>query len=224
MSIESLTEAEKWARFHQAHEEIEDVLAARKVRHIIETAVVPRVGYMLQGTLKGEPVQACTHLVDPPGFETARGAVIDWMCEGVGLLCKRCAAGHLCDDSTPHRDPRHEVCIRCGYRDDDHLHGLGAWVALRQPLPIRSEMLKADEEITGRRMALGYVGTLATTPIAWACTEHRDLFESASGRDLLTLHWPPLPPMERMVTRLPRKPKTPKGKGGEGKKGGRKRR
>lgn len=165
---------------------------------------------------------ACTHLVDAPALDVEHRA-IDWMYEGVGLLCRGCAARHSRDDSTPHRDPRHEICIRCGYRDDDNLYGLGAEVLLRQPLMIMSEMLKADEEITGRRLVLGYTGTLAPTPIAWACPEHRDLFESEPGRDLLTLHWPSLN-IERMVTKLGHKPKPPKGQGGKGKKGGRERR
>ena len=61
---------------------------------------------------------------------------------------------------------------------------------------------------------------MATTPIAWTCPDHRDLFESQSGRDLLTLHWPPLD-VERVVTNL--RPKPAKGKGGKGgKKNGRK--
>ncbi len=54
MSIEKMTEEEQRAYFDRAHEELNDVLADRMVRHIIETAVLPQVGYMLGASPRGE--------------------------------------------------------------------------------------------------------------------------------------------------------------------------
>jgi hypothetical protein len=51
-------------------------------------------------------------------------AVIDWICEGRGLMCRDCAAEHVSDPTTPHRDHRHECCLVCGFRSETTLNAL----------------------------------------------------------------------------------------------------
>jgi hypothetical protein len=163
-----------WTPEHLARlEEVNNVYAARLVRHILDTAVVPRVGYMLAGTLDGRPVPGCHHLMGSPldKTPTTRAGVLDWMCEGEGL-CRGCALEHLSDPATPHRDPQQEVCIVCGHRDDHSLHALPARVKLRKALPVTSDSLVMLGDQMGQKIAMGYVGELLTTPIAWECPAH----------------------------------------------------
>jgi hypothetical protein len=124
------------------------------VRHILETAVVPRVGF----TLDGWPVRGCSHLVGGvPGAEVDRGdgqlGVLDRMCEGRGLMCRSCAERHLPNPATPHRDPRHGICIVCGYHSESGLNLLAATIVLRKPLVVASPELDAISAPTGQPLA-----------------------------------------------------------------------
>lgn len=168
-------------------DDIHLTLAARKTRWIIDTWVLPRVGQTLQDTINGHAVMGCTHLVDAPGSEThSVAAIFDWMCQGIGLQCAECAARHLSDGTTPHRDPRHECCIVCGDTASE-LRPLFAPIVLGRPVMVSSVALDTMSEITGARMALGYVGELATTPVVWECPAH-----DVVGDSTLTLFWPRL--------------------------------
>ena len=158
--------------------------AAQLVRHILETAVAPRVSYMLEQTVKGQPLNACMHLVEDTG-PALSSATIDWMCEGVGLQCWKCTIRHMTDPRTPHRDPRHEVCIVCGYRSGNDLNPYASEVKLGQPLMISSPALTVLSDLTGTCTALGYSGHLVATPTAWECPAHDGFLDSD-----LTLHWP----------------------------------
>lgn len=203
-------------------EEVNRDYAAGLVRHILETFAVPRVGYMLGRTLRGEPVRACEHLVGLPGMESrATGlaglAVIDWMCEGVGVMCERCAVAHMSDPATPHRDPRHECCIVCGYSSDHNLHALAATVELREHLMVASDQLELVSKLSGKRIARPVIGEIVTTPIVWECPAHDGFLDSE-----VKLIWPPLGSGGKKPKSAKGKP--PKGRGAKSKKGGRKRR
>lgn len=173
----------------EAERAVEDVRyseAAKKVRWIIDNALVPRVGYMFNRTLDGETVPGCTHLVDAPGAADRPGAAyLDWMCEGVGLLCRDCIGRHMNDLSSPHRDPRHEVCIVCGHHGQD-LKPMFVPVILDKPLMVSSQALDALSEIRGARQALGIAGSVYSTPVAWECPAHDGFYDLA-----LELYWPP---------------------------------
>jgi hypothetical protein len=164
--------------------EIPLTLAARKVRWLVEEKVQPRIGSMLNNTLKGEPVPGCVHLVDMPGY--APGTVaIDWMCEGIGLLCRDCAKRHIADKRTPHQDPRHRACIVCGHTGDG-LKTMTAPVSLGRTLMVTSMALDVFSKIRGgERIAKGYAGSLITTPITWECPAHDGFLDSK-----IELRWP----------------------------------
>lgn len=72
----------------------------------------------------------------------------------------------------------------CGHNEND-LNPFAAEVKLTAPLMVTSEALDALSEIRGKRMALGYVGSLVTTPIAWEYPTHDGFHDSK-----VTLHWP----------------------------------
>jgi hypothetical protein len=112
--------------------------------------------------------------------------VIDWRCEGVGLMCDECALRHLTDPATPHRDARHECCIVCGYVSEHGLHPLAATIELRKPLAVASPELAAISALTGEPIARGLLGGMVTTPIAWECPRHDGFFDSK-----ITPQWPP---------------------------------
>jgi hypothetical protein len=86
----------------------------------------------------GQPGSACAHLVDAPmPAYGPRHATIDWMCEGVGLLCRDCVVMHLSDERTPHRDPRCASSAGSRMQADAAHEGLrgrlvGAWLGVRQ--------------------------------------------------------------------------------------------
>lgn len=160
--------------------------AAQVVRQILETLVMPHVGLTLKGTLTGEAVRGCTHLVDAPGSETQIVmAVFDWMCEGVGLMCRDCALHHMTEPGGKHTDPRHECCIVCGHVGQD-LNSLAAPIILGKPVMVSSVALDALSEIRGQKMALGYVGSMVTSPIVWECPAHDGFLDSE-----VELFWPP---------------------------------
>ncbi len=206
-----------WTPEHFARlEEVNLRYSAGLIRHILETAVQPRIGSMLAATLDGNPVPGCTHLIGGvPGAEFGMGegqlGVLDWRCQGVGLLCHQCAERHLSDPATPHRDQRHECCIVCGFQSDQGSNPLVATIKLRKPLAVASPELDAISALTGQPLARGLLGGMVTSPIAWECPAHDGFLDSK-----ITFVWPPrgsgLDPMK------------PKGKGGKGKKGGRNRR
>src|ERR1035437_4275503 len=171
----------------EIHDEINQTSAAMKVRHILESAVLPRVTYMLDQTKKGEAIHACAHLVGMPGDgDNSSGppGFLDWMCEGVGMMCKECTVRHLSDETTPHCDKRHACCVVCGYVGDD-LNGLGAKVELREPAVMSSDASDAFSTFIGKRMGRGFQGIIALTPIAWECPAHDGFFDSK-----IRLVWP----------------------------------
>src|SRR3954447_24418741 len=122
---------------------------------------------MLADTLNGQPVRGCHNLVGHPWDTSSppQRAVIDWMCEGTGLLCRDCAAEHLSDPATPHRDRRHETCIVCGLVSDTNLHALAAHVELRKPLMLTSDPIDMLSDLIKQKIAYGFVGDLVTTPV-----------------------------------------------------------
>ncbi len=133
--------------FTQLTEEHQLTVAERKTRHILETHAQPRVGWLLNRPDDGQPVPACPH--------TTGMYVVDWMCEGVGLLCPDCSAEHYVEEG-PHLHPRHRCCIVCGVTS-----GLA-------PLTATVRMIRQVRTSGGRLV----VGLLGTTPIVWECRLH----------------------------------------------------
>jgi hypothetical protein len=171
----------------EIHDEINQTSAAMKVRHILENAVMPRVAHMLEQTKKGKPIHACEHLVGllGDGDDSAVPAgCLDWMCEGVGIMCRECTLEHLSDESTPHCDPRHAVCIVCGQQDGD-LHALLAKVEIREPAVMTSDASEFVSKLLENRIGRGFTGIIALTPIAWECRAHDGFFDSK-----ILLVWP----------------------------------
>src|SRR4051812_46565608 len=151
-------------------DEVFYTLAARKVRHLLETAVEPRIRYMLQRAVDGHPVPACNHIAALPGDggeDTSGLAMIDWMCEGTGILCWECAKGHLTDPTTRHRDPRHECCIVCGYASTTNLHPMLTLVDLREQTVVASDKMQRISGLSGQVLAHSFSGRIATTPVVW---------------------------------------------------------
>jgi hypothetical protein len=173
----------------EIHDNIGQTSAAMKVRHILETAVMPRVAYMLNQTKKGEAIHACEHLVGMPGDgDDSAGppGFLDWMCEGVGMMCPDCTVRHMSDETTPHCDKRHACCIVCGQQGDD-LNALDAKVELREFAVMTSDASDAFSTFVGERVGRGFQGIIALTPIAWECRKHDGFFESK-----VKLVWPGL--------------------------------
>lgn len=128
-------------------EELRLTIAARKTRYILETHVQPRVRSLLHRPNGDQPTPACPH---------ATGQyVVDWICEGVGLLCPNCAIEHFAAEG-PHLDLRHRCCIVCG--------GTSGLVPLTATVRVVRPVLA-----TGRRRVSGL---LETTPIVWECRAH----------------------------------------------------
>jgi hypothetical protein len=171
------------------NDDVSQNIAAMKVRHILEKAVIPRITYMLERTRHGEAIHACEHLVGMPGDgDNSPGppGFFDWMCEGVGMMCRECAFTHTSDESTPHCDPRHATCIVCGCDgDDDDLKALGAKVEMREPVVMASDASDAFSAFIGERIGRGYIGLAAITPIAWECRAHDGFLDSK-----IKLVWP----------------------------------
>lgn len=172
------------------NDDVNQNLAAIKVRHILEHAVMPRISYMLEQTRQGDAIHACEHLVGMPGDgDNGPGPAgyFDWMCEGIGMMCRECMFRHLTDESTPHCDPRHSCCIVCGNdgNDGDDLHALGAKVEMREAAIMASDASDAYSAFIGERIGRGYIGLAAVTPIAWECRAHDGFLDSK-----IKLVWP----------------------------------
>lgn len=171
----------------EIHDNISQTSAAMKVKHILESAVLPRVTYMLERTRHGDAIHACEHLVGMPGDgkDGPDGFIyIDWLCEGEGMVCEACMIKHLADHSTPHRDSRHECCIVCGYRGND-MNALAALVEIREAIVMASDETDVMSKLIHQRIGRGFQGNVATTPIAYECPAHDGFFESS-----VRLVWP----------------------------------
>ncbi len=132
-------------------------------------------------------------------------AVIDWMCEGVGLMCRECTLAHVCDGTTRHRADAHECCIACGLVDRNNLNPLAGTVRLggdADDLQWGAELLRGGQRCSP--LARGTIGELVTTPVAWECPAHDGFLDSD-----ITIHWPslPVPPVEKHVIKIGAKPK-----------------